>query len=134
MIIKGTYLIRSIEIEGSTLKIRGDINTTETIEILAGDSVKKVRFNGDDIKVDRSSYGSLLGKLVYKEPKVELPGLGKLTWVRFSSPLSPTSLLSRKLMVRMDRNMRTACRKLVASMMIVNGPTPTRRIQIIQGH
>lgn len=81
VIIKGTYLIRSVDIDGSTLKIRGDINTTETIEIVAGDSVKKVQFNGDDLKVDKSSYGTLLGKLVYNKPKVALPALSKLTWV-----------------------------------------------------
>lgn len=81
VIIKGTYLIRSVDIDGSTLKIRGDINATETIEIVAGDNVKKVEFNGDDVKVDKSSYGTLLGKLVYNKPNVALPTLSKLTWV-----------------------------------------------------
>lgn len=85
VIIKGTYLIRSVDIDGSTLKIRGDINATETIEIVAGDNVKKVQFNGDDMKVDKSSYGTLLGKLVYNKPNVALPTLSKLTWVCISS-------------------------------------------------
>lgn len=84
VIIKGTYLIRSADINGSTLTIRGDINTTETIEIVTGSGVKKVKFNGDDVKVETSSYGTLLGKLVYNKPNLALPALSKLTWVCIS--------------------------------------------------
>lgn len=86
VIIKGTYLIRSVDINGSTLKIRGDINATETIEIVAGGGVRKVEFNGDDVKVEKSSYDTLLGKLVYNEPNVVLPALSELPWVCISFP------------------------------------------------
>lgn len=125
VIIKGTYLIRSIDINGSTLKIRGDINTTETIEIVAGDNVKKVKFNGDDLKVDKSSYGTLLGKLVYNKPKVALPTLSKLTWV--CTFLCCYFRLGDRLTIGACRNMPTVSQRLVRSMTTANGPMPTRK-------
>ncbi|GLB33461.1 putative beta-galactosidase, domain 3 [Lyophyllum shimeji] len=47
IIVKGGYLLRSVEIRGSTLAIQGDLNDTATFEIIApAASSKLVTFNG----------------------------------------------------------------------------------------
>lgn len=124
VIIKGTYLIRSVDINGSTLKIRGDINATETIEIVVGGGVKKVEFNGEDVKVEKSSYGTLLGKLVYNKPNIVLPALSKLPWVFILFPCRTQRETDDG---GSCRNMPTVFRKSAASTMTASGRMPTRK-------
>ncbi|RPA90670.1 hypothetical protein L873DRAFT_1795386 [Choiromyces venosus 120613-1] len=79
VIVKGTYLIRSATVQGGILKLRGDVNTTETLEIIAN-KVDKVEFNGKSLRTERTPYGTILAKLEYSEPKLQIPDLKHASW------------------------------------------------------
>lgn len=87
VLVKGPYLVRSANIKGSTLNIVGDLNATVPLEVYAGDNVNQVTFNGQKVPVKATSYGAVVGTLNFKEPKVSLPKLSSLSWVRRETPL-----------------------------------------------
>lgn len=80
--VKGPYLVRSAVIEGNKLSLRGDLNSTAEVEIIAPRAVDKVEWNGNPIQTSRTPHGSLNGTLNFTEPTISLPDLASLTWVR----------------------------------------------------
>lgn len=50
--------------EGNTVSIAGDWSSTTTLEVFAPSCVSRVNFNGANIHVKETSYGSLVGTLV----------------------------------------------------------------------
>ncbi|CCX12140.1 glycoside hydrolase family 35 protein [Pyronema domesticum] len=80
VIIHGTYLVRGASIDGSTLKIRGDLNGTDTIEVFAPASIKDVTYNNRRLNLQKTKYGSFTGKIDFKAPALNLPVLKDLKW------------------------------------------------------
>lgn len=79
--VKGPYLVRSAKVDGRTLQLTGDLNATETVEVIAPSSIKNVKWNGHSVRVQRSKSGSLKGELCFNKPRLELPNLTTLDWV-----------------------------------------------------
>jgi hypothetical protein len=46
-----------------TIDLTGDWSNTTDLEVFAPSSIAHVRFNGDEIPVSKTSYGSLVGSL-----------------------------------------------------------------------
>ncbi|KAK0112257.1 hypothetical protein ONS96_001506 [Cadophora gregata f. sp. sojae] len=63
IIVQGPYLVRSASISQKTLELDGDWEDSNAIEIYAPSTISKVTFNGKNIKVSRTNYGTLVGKL-----------------------------------------------------------------------
>ncbi|KAG2179941.1 hypothetical protein INT43_003728 [Umbelopsis isabellina] len=86
VMIQGPYLVRSAEIQGTRLAFTGDTESTTSIEIVASKEIRSVTWNGINISVKRTSYGTLTGK-ISGPVKINLPDLTKSTWKY--SPASP---------------------------------------------
>lgn len=61
--MQGPYLVRFATNTETALELTGDYSNTTDIEVYAPSSVSHIKFNGESIKVSRTSYGSLVGKL-----------------------------------------------------------------------
>ncbi|KAG6896614.1 hypothetical protein C0992_007082 [Termitomyces sp. T32_za158] len=86
IIVKGGYLVRSVDVRDSTLAIKGDLNGTTTFEIIAPTaSSKSVTFNGDALELIRTPQGTWTAKRSAKLPAVVLPKLSSLIWFKFST-------------------------------------------------
>ena len=81
VIAKAGYLLRTATRSGKSLHLTGDLNSTSTLEILAGaQDVKEVHFNGKRLHLTRSSHGRLTATLEYLGPSMRVPDLTKLRW------------------------------------------------------
>ncbi|KAG5733968.1 putative beta-galactosidase A [Termitomyces sp. T112] len=81
IIVKGGYLVRSVDIDDDTLAIKGDLNDTTTFEIIApAASSKFVTFNGEALKLSKTPQGTLTAERSAHLPTVELPKLSSLIW------------------------------------------------------
>ena len=49
-LIGGPYLVRNVSISGSTLNIRGDLNATAMLNVVAPPQVKRVTWNGQEVE------------------------------------------------------------------------------------
>ncbi|KAH7010369.1 glycoside hydrolase superfamily [Ilyonectria destructans] len=93
IIIKGGYLLRNATLDGSTLHITGDLNTTSELEIIAGVSPEtSIAFNGRAVEHLRHDYGRLRASLGFSAPDFKLPELSELGWRYLDSlpELSPS--------------------------------------------
>ncbi|KAL4934561.1 glycoside hydrolase family 35 protein [Aspergillus undulatus] len=72
--VSGPYLVRHADLSGSTLALRGDAEGETTLEVFASQEVEKVTWNGEDLTVSKTSYGSLKAELA-APPTIELPPL-----------------------------------------------------------
>ena len=63
VVVQGPYLVRNVAIERGTLEITGDWANTTDLEVFAPSSVSQVLFNGQPMRLIRTSYGSLIGQL-----------------------------------------------------------------------
>lgn len=86
LMIQGPYLVRSAEIQGSRLAFTGDTDSITSIEIVAPKEIRSVTWNGMNVSVKRTSYGTLTGK-ISGPAKISLPDLTKSIWKY--SPASP---------------------------------------------
>jgi hypothetical protein len=81
VIAKAGYLLRTATRSGKSLYLTGDLNSTSSLEILAGaKNVKNVHFNGKALHLSRSSHGRLTATLKYSRPSLQIPDLTKLHW------------------------------------------------------
>ncbi|KAF9230278.1 glycoside hydrolase family 35 protein, partial [Melanogaster broomeanus] len=101
--ILGGYLIRSVELSGSTLEIIGDLNDTASFEIIApAASSKEVTFNGEPLKLETTSYGTLTSSKSASLPSVQLPHIESLTWKTANSLPEITSTYNDTLWTTAD--------------------------------
>ncbi|CZR58948.1 related beta-galactosidase B [Phialocephala subalpina] len=63
VIVQGPYLARTAVNTESALELTGDYSNATDIEVFAPSSVSHLKFNGQSIKVSKTTYGSLVGKL-----------------------------------------------------------------------
>ena len=81
VIVKAGYLLRSANVQGSTLQLAGDVNATTAFEVIGAPSnVKSVSFNGKDINCQVNKVGALAGTVNYSSPKLNIPALSSLQW------------------------------------------------------
>ena len=86
VIAKAGYLLRTATRSGKSLYLTGDLNTTSSLEILAGArNVKNVHFNGEKLHLTRASHGRLAATLEYSPPSLQIPDLAKLRWKHIDS-------------------------------------------------
>lgn len=63
VVVQGPYLVRSVSMEKETIDLTGDWSNTTTLEVFAPSAISNVKFNGKDIRVDKTTWGSLVGTL-----------------------------------------------------------------------
>ncbi len=81
VLLKAGYLVRSVSFDGSTLHVRGDVNATTSLELLAAPViVDNIFFNGREVALEETDYGTLRGTLGYFAPNISLPSLESLDW------------------------------------------------------
>ncbi|KAI0821239.1 glycoside hydrolase family 35 protein [Irpex lacteus] len=80
VLVFGPYLVRNATVQGSILAINGDLNATTTLQVIAPASVKSVTWNGQNVRVQKSSSGTLQGRLAFNVKAPTLPSLKKAVW------------------------------------------------------
>ena len=87
VIVNGGYLIRSASVQGSTLQLQADFNTTSTLEIVGGapPGVTKLKLNGKSLSYTTDSHGNWAANPAPTFPTVSVPDLSKLTWYKVDS-------------------------------------------------
>jgi beta-galactosidase len=82
LIVKAGYLLRTASISGSTIHLKGDINATTTVEIVAGahKGINGLTFNDDKLKANLDRNGFLKADIKFSAPKINLPSLNTLPW------------------------------------------------------
>lgn len=82
-IVKAGYLVRTVEVSGSTLAITGDLNTTVPIEVIGGapSGLKTLTFNGKALKFEQEkSSGVVTATAEYTAPNFSVPNLSTVGW------------------------------------------------------
>ncbi|KAK7416616.1 hypothetical protein QQX98_005087 [Neonectria punicea] len=81
VIVNGPYLVRSISVEGSTLSVQADFNTSTVLEVIgAPKKVSRLSINGKAVKYQKSKLGNWVVKPDVTLPTVEVPDLSSLDW------------------------------------------------------
>lgn len=81
VIAKSGYLLRTASQSGTSLYLTGDLNTTSTLEIIAGlPGSNIVYFNGAKVSNVKSANGRLSATLGYSAPAIDIPDLASLSW------------------------------------------------------
>ncbi|RDI78175.1 hypothetical protein Vi05172_g11886 [Venturia inaequalis] len=63
LVVHGSYLVRSAVMGSDELELTGDWLNTTALEIFAPAAISSVKFNGEDVKVEKTTWGSLVGIL-----------------------------------------------------------------------
>ncbi|KIW34995.1 uncharacterized protein PV07_01722 [Cladophialophora immunda] len=86
VVVKGGYLLRTASIDGSTLHLTGDINSTTTFEVISAPSeISAATLNGQIISTSVDSQGKLSGTVVFVPPTLSLPNLSGQRWYSLNS-------------------------------------------------
>ena len=82
VLVLGPYLVRNASLadNGSVLVLQGDLNATTTLQVFAPASVRRVTWNGANVKVTKSPLGALTGTLTLTAKAPELPDLKTAEW------------------------------------------------------
>ncbi|GAB7350686.1 hypothetical protein MBLNU459_g1248t1 [Dothideomycetes sp. NU459] len=81
-IVKAGYLLRTVEVSGSTLALTGDLNATTAIEVVGGAPQKlaKLIFNGKNLQFEQSKTGVVTATAAYTVPNYSIPDLSTIGW------------------------------------------------------
>ncbi|TLD37030.1 glycoside hydrolase family protein [Venturia nashicola] len=63
VVVHGPYLVRSVGMENHELKLTGDWSNTTALEVFAPSAISSVKFNGANVRVEKTTWGSLVGTL-----------------------------------------------------------------------
>ncbi|QKX56339.1 uncharacterized protein TRUGW13939_03440 [Talaromyces rugulosus] len=82
VVINGGYLLRQASISSTDVSISGDVNTTTTIEIVAGllSGASTITFNGQRLHTTVHADGRLSATVEYSQPNIKLPNFSTLEW------------------------------------------------------
>ena len=80
VLVAGPYLVRGATLEGSHLALRGDLNATTTLDLIAPSSVRRVSWNGAPVNVKKTDIGTLRGTLEFNLKAPALPNLKEAEW------------------------------------------------------
>lgn len=72
--MQGPYLVRSVTQDGRTVTVAGDWSNATDLEVFAPEFINQVNFNGVKVDVEKTAYGSLIGKLAASKNSVESIG------------------------------------------------------------
>lgn len=79
--MNGGYLIRSASVDGTSLSLQADFNTTTTLEVIGVPrGVSKLQINGETTKYKVDSEGNYIVQIDYKVPALSLPDLSTAKW------------------------------------------------------
>lgn len=118
IIVKGGYLLRSVDVSQGTLAISGDLNKTSSFEIIApAASSRAVTFNGAPLSLSKTPYGTLVAKKAVNLPAVTVPNLSVLNWVR--TVIDYFNYLTNFV----HREWPTVFQKLIPNILMPNGPS-----------
>ncbi|KZL63995.1 glycoside hydrolase family 35 protein [Colletotrichum tofieldiae] len=86
LIINGGYLIRSVSIQGDTLRIQADFNRTTELEILGVDAeVTKLEVNGKPLDHTRNNLTNWIARPSLMDSAFTVPDLKTLNWTFLDS-------------------------------------------------
>lgn len=75
------YLLRTTSKSGTSLYLTGDLNTTSTLEIIAGlPGSNNIYFNGAKVAGVKSANDRLSATLPFSAPTIDIPDLSSLEW------------------------------------------------------
>ncbi|KAI0400807.1 glycoside hydrolase superfamily [Xylaria palmicola] len=74
VLVQGPYLVRSSSIEGRTLKLTGDVANATTVRVFAPESIKILKWNGEDVRILSKENGYITARLGGATP-FKLPAL-----------------------------------------------------------
>lgn len=81
VIVNGPYLVRSVDVRGSTLSINADFNKTTTVEVIGAPSgTTRLSINGQQVPFTTNLFGNWVAKPQISFPKLSLPNLSSLSW------------------------------------------------------
>ncbi|KAI9675968.1 MAG: hypothetical protein M1822_008354 [Bathelium mastoideum] len=81
VLLRAGYLMRTAEVNGSTLSLTGDLNATTPLEVITGaPKISTLSFNGQSIAFQQASTGIVTSNLSYSAPTFTIPDLSSLTW------------------------------------------------------
>lgn len=82
VLIAGPYLVRNATIDGSTLKVFGDINATTTLQFIAPQSVTSLQWNGQSVAIQTTTTGTKSASLPFtlSASSFTLPTLSSSNW------------------------------------------------------
>ena len=81
VIVKAGYLLRTAVVNGNTLSLTGDLNTTTAFEVIGAPvGVTDLTMNGAPVRTSKNAYGSLSGNVHYEKPDYQIPDLSKASW------------------------------------------------------
>ena len=86
-IVKAGYLLRTIEADGNTLALTGDLNATTAIEVIGGapERLGCLKFNGKDLAFKQSRTGVVTANVEYVLPTFSVPDLSTIGWKTIDS-------------------------------------------------
>ena len=86
VLVGGPNLVRNATIEGATLALRGDLNASVPLTVVAPPAVRAVTWNGAHVAVKREGHGTLTGRLA---PRAEMKRIKvpRLTGWKFKDSL-----------------------------------------------
>ncbi|KAH8681794.1 beta-galactosidase, domain 2-domain-containing protein [Xylariales sp. PMI_506] len=87
VVVKAGYLLRTASIDGNTLSLTGDFNTTTNVQVVFDptDRVDSLVINGFQLRTTQSRLGELSGTMTYQPPSLKLPDLAKASWRAINS-------------------------------------------------
>ncbi|KAG7135028.1 beta-galactosidase A like protein [Verticillium longisporum] len=87
VIVKAGYLVRTVNIDASTLALVGDVNATTPIEIIGGApaDLKTLTWNGQELSFEQSSHGVITATVDFSPPEIKLPCFSQLKWKTIDS-------------------------------------------------
>ncbi|EJD54068.1 beta-galactosidase [Auricularia subglabra TFB-10046 SS5] len=82
VLVKGGYLMRTADVSGSTLALRGDLEEgTTALEIIAPAAESRtITLNGERLQLKKTAHGTVTATLRVRMPDVKLPDLSALIW------------------------------------------------------
>ncbi|EEY23389.1 beta-galactosidase [Verticillium alfalfae VaMs.102] len=87
VILKAGYLVRTANVDASTLALVGDVNGTTPIEIVGGApaDLKTLTWNGRELSFEQSSHGVITAMVDFSPPEIKLPCFSQLKWKTIDS-------------------------------------------------
>ena len=86
-VVKAGYLLRTVEVNGDTMALTGDLNATTEIEIVGGAPacLNKLTWNGEALSFNQSAIGIVTATACYTVPNFSIPDLSTLGWKSIDS-------------------------------------------------
>lgn len=86
-IVKAGYLLRTVEVSGSSIALTGDLNATTSVEIIGGApaSASAVTFNGATANFTQDANGVISFDVAYTVPDFSIPDLSTIGWKTIDS-------------------------------------------------